>query len=67
MVQPNQRVGIIRYSSGSDKTPTTKAFQFSTECSDEPYESLVLVPIVPRYVEAKDTPANDRKSAKQRI
>ena len=58
MVQPNERIGIIRYSPGNTKTPTTKRYQFSTACSDEPYESLV--PIVPRSV---GPPKNNRKSA----
>ena len=59
MMQPHPQIGIIRYSAGSTKTPTTKAYQFSTKCSDEPYESLV--PLVPRIVGAH---ANNRKSAK---
>ena len=61
MLQPNDRTGIMRYDSGNTKTPTTEAFQFSAECSEEPYESLV--PIVLGYVGAKDASANDNKSA----
>ena len=55
--QPNELLGIVRYNAGSEKTPVSRGYQFSTDCSDEPYESLV--PVVPRTVTAKDKPAND--------
>lgn len=57
IAQDNELLGIVRYDSGSRKTPVSKGYQFSTQCSDEPYESLV--PVVPRTVTAKDQPAND--------
>ena len=61
MLQPTDRKRMIRYDSGNTKTPTTEAFQFSAEFSEEPYESLG--PVVPGYVGAKDASAKDNKSA----
>ena len=57
--QQNERLGIIRYNSGSKKRPTTTGYQFSKECTDEPYQSLV--PIVPRTVTTGPNPANNSK------
>lgn len=58
MDQPNPEIGIIRYSH-VDTKPTTLPYQFSTTCSDEPYESLK--PVVPLKVSAGPHPANSRK------
>ncbi len=55
--QENEKLGIIRYNAGSKKEPTSTRYRFSTECADEPYESLV--PVVPMDVTARDRPAND--------
>ncbi|KAL9126844.1 MAG: hypothetical protein Q9217_004171 [Psora testacea] len=55
--QQNELLGIIRYNSGSQKRPTTTSYQFSKQCADEPYASLV--PVVPMTVTAKDHPANN--------
>jgi hypothetical protein len=55
--QNNEKLGIIRYNAGSTKRPTSTRYQFSTECSDEPYESLV--PVVSMEVTARDVPANN--------
>ncbi|KAF7504966.1 hypothetical protein GJ744_001547 [Endocarpon pusillum] len=52
--QENEKLGIIHYNAGSKKTPTTKRYNFNTDCADEPYESLV--PVVPMHV---GRPAND--------
>ena len=57
--QANPLIGIIRYNSGSTKTPTTSGYQFNTTCADEPRESLI--PVVPWDVST--TPANDSKSS----
>ena len=59
--QPNPLIGIIRYNSGSNKTPTTKKYIYDTTCADEPLASLV--PVVPWKVSAGPTPANDSKSS----
>ena len=61
MLQPNDRIGMIRGDSGNTKTPTTEAFQFSAEYPEEPYESLVR--ITPKYIKPKDASANDNQSA----
>jgi FtsP/CotA-like multicopper oxidase with cupredoxin domain len=58
--QPNPLIGIIRYNAGSTKTPTSKAYQFSTVCADEPLESLV--PVVPWTISSGPKPANNSKS-----
>ena len=55
--QQNELLGIIRYNSGSTKRPTTTGYQFSKECTDEPYQSLVA--IVPRTVTTGPRPANN--------
>ena len=60
VVQPNPTIGIIRYNAGSTKMPTSKQYQFSTTCADEPLESLV--PVVPWTVSAGHQPANNSKS-----
>ncbi|KAG8531800.1 uncharacterized protein KY384_003436 [Bacidia gigantensis] len=54
--QKNEKLGIIRYNEGSRKTPTTKAFEFSKVCRDEPLSSLV--PVVSMEVTAREHPAN---------
>lgn len=58
--QENEKLGIIRYNSGSQKEPTTTRYSFNTVCADEPYESLV--PVVPMQVTARDHPANNSLS-----
>ena len=55
--QNNEKLGIIRYNSGSTKLPTSTRYRLNTECADEPYESLV--PVVPMDVDARERPAND--------
>lgn len=55
--QQNEKLGIIRYNSGSTKTPTTKRYKFNDECADEPYQSLV--PVVPMNVDSRDHPVNN--------
>lgn len=59
--QDNEKLGIIRYNLGSQKTPTTKGYHFRSTCADEPYESLV--PVVPLDVSARDRPANNSWSS----
>lgn len=58
--QKNEKLGIIRYNSGSTKKPTTLRYKFDKTCADEPYESLV--PVVKIDVTARDHPANNSKS-----
>lgn len=55
--QKNEKLGIIRYNSGTKTLPTSERYTFSTECLDEPYASLV--PVVPMNVSARDHPANN--------
>ena len=50
-----ERSGIVRYDNSSKATPATKAWNVSTHCSDEPYESLK--PVLPWTV--PKIPAND--------
>ena len=57
--QKNEKLGIIRYNSGSTKKPTTLRYKFDATCADEPYQSLV--PVVKIDVTARDHPANDSK------
>lgn len=58
--QQNELLGIVRYDADSTKRPTTTGYQFSKECSDEPYPSLV--PVVPQTVSPREHPANNGKS-----
>lgn len=55
--QANEKLGIVRYNAGSTKTPTSVRYRMNTECTDEPYESLV--PVVPMFVDAGPHPANN--------